>query len=169
MDQKGFSIRGFLLGGIALVMLSFSMWGLYRNLAVMMFVEGECLITKAEIGSYESRNARGGSSRTVYLPKITYTYEVEGMQYEGAMFDDYLRMEGSAKIEDVQEILKNHVPGTRVKFWYDSNRPYDALLKNDREFTRDVFFLVFGLGFLGLSQWCRIQDSCSDDEVETEA
>lgn len=84
-----------------------------------------------------------------YVPRIAYTYEVDGETYEGTQLD--LRTEiFVGNEEDASELIAPYPVGAEVMPFVDTNDPTHSVMK--REILTGVWWLVgIGSAFLVLS------------------
>ncbi|MBW6467156.1 MAG: DUF3592 domain-containing protein [Brevefilum sp.] len=101
--------------------------------------EGEASILAAEV---ERIVRRDEDSRTVtFLPRVSYTYAVEGQEFHGEQIG-FGKFEFSAA-KKANAIVENHPVGENVQVFYNPLDPQEAVL--ERTIYRSSSYLVSGV------------------------
>ncbi len=91
-----------------------------------------------------SRDYRG-SPVSVFLPKITYFYYVDGIRYISKnMYLDFFNERNEA-----EGLISNYKPGYKIKIFYDPNNPKRSVLFRSMPDSAEscIMFGVFGIVF----------------------
>jgi hypothetical protein len=104
--------------------------------------EGEASVVSAEV---ERIVRRDEDSRTVtFLPRVAYTYAVEGQDYQGDQIG-FGKLEFSAS-RKAKAIMGNYTEGEKVSVFYNPLDPHEAVL--ERTIFRASSYLISALIFI---------------------
>ena len=121
------------------------------------FQQAPCTIKAAEVSvDEEIHHSRGRHWVTrTYYPEISYTYKVNGQEYEGF---EYRAFERGMTEEEANAVTDRYVEGSTSTCYYDPQDPEDSLLtlESDRRGMYNVATWGLFLLVIGLAGWVVI-------------
>jgi len=114
----------------SIIFLGFGLWAINKGMQSEDWDKGTATVLKSNIEKSESKSkdARGFTrTSTSYSVRVTYSYTVEGNNYEGNTvgFGTMSHNERS----DAQEELKSYPQGKTIDVYYNPENPSDSVLK----------------------------------------
>jgi len=117
----------------------------------------EATITESKVDEFLKISRRGADDE--YKPRITYTYEVDGIPFESERID-YYEVAGTTNADDAQALLKEFPVGSKTKAYYKPDQPSFALLKPGMDLPlvltawviRGLCGILFLLGVFGFAR-----------------
>jgi hypothetical protein len=86
-----------------------------------------------------------GESTPVFLPEISYTYQVSGAEFTSKRMT-YAGTKSYSKRENAEEAVALYPIGTQLMVYYDTKNPKEAVV--DRTAKRSNMMLIFGIMFI---------------------
>jgi hypothetical protein len=109
-----------------------------------------CIISSEVIDCYSNNH-----SRTIYTPRVTYTYSVNGREYRSHQVS--AGDVGSSDKTQAEAVVRKYVPNMEVEVFYDPHGPDRAMLEPGFRIASLLILVVGGtfavasiLGLLGI-------------------
>ena len=141
----------------------FGGWGVYQQFRVRQFLPVEGEVTLSDVGV--NRSTEG----TTFYPDIHFRYTVDGQTHDTGRYR--IMVISSSGRSGKQEVVRRYPVGSKVRAWYDPNKPDVAVIDNSFSFFPAIFLTigVIVLGFIiGLWVWrmkggrLRLESSASE-------
>jgi len=122
------------------------------------FQQATCTVTAAEVTVNEEVHHtrwRGHYVTRTYYAEISYTFKVNGQEYEGY---DYRAFEGGMTEEEANAVVARYEEGKTATCYYNPDDPEDAVLTLDSDRRGMYTVVTWGLVLLigGLVGWVLI-------------
>ena len=137
---------------IMLVMCGVASWYLSRALACRNWPSTTGLIVSAERVKHTSQGPRRQPGSITYEAKLSYSYTVNGVPYEGrrVSFSDFAGTSGSSQAASAR--LARYSPGRPVTVYYQPRNPAVSVLETQVRWPS----IVFPIGFALLALLCWV-------------
>ena len=106
---------------------------------------GTVIESKVDQGSNVLMSDDDGETTPVFLPEISYTYQVAGLEYTSKRLS-FTGTKSFSKRENAEEAASHYPVGAQLPVYYNPKNPKEAV--SDRTAKRSNMILTFGILFL---------------------
>jgi hypothetical protein len=141
----------FFVGFVAFTLVKAG-WGIYKARKSEAWPAAKCVILSSSVESKRVSSGKGGS-RTVYQPRIRYTYNVNGRDFQGDKVTFFQAYVGNGESRAGETCYRYQVDSVH-DVYYNPDKPAESVLEPgiDVEPASILLFLLVVL-FIGFILW----------------